>query len=227
MAFSLDVCYRQVNLTPSQATWIWYICVFRSTKVWGRRRTLIDWSGFRLTSNVKAFLRYSTEWPHCRWFAHRFCINENSYSSFTPDFSIICIFIFSSVLQQLVFNSVTNCLGPRKFLHSGKLFKAKSSKELYGFLFNDFLLLTQVRLTFLLVLIPMSCSAILNICDFSQVTKPLGSSGLDKVFSSKTHLQYRMYKTVSTQPLLHYRQGTCLYISVHLASRSQSSSTRC
>ncbi|XP_030012588.1 intersectin-1 isoform X2 [Sphaeramia orbicularis] len=72
--------------------------------------------------------------------------------------------------EQLVFNSVTNCLGPRKFLHSGKLFKAKSSKELYGFLFNDFLLLTQV-------------------------TKPLGSSGSDKVFSSKTHLQYRMYKT--------------------------------
>lgn len=62
-------------------------------------------------------------------------------------------------------------MGPRKFLHSGKLFKAKSSKELYGFLFNDFLLLTQV-------------------------TKPLGSSGSDKVFSSKTHLQYRMYKTV-------------------------------
>uniref|UniRef100_A0A7N6AZ97 Intersectin-1 n=1 Tax=Anabas testudineus TaxID=64144 RepID=A0A7N6AZ97_ANATE len=74
------------------------------------------------------------------------------------------------LLSQLVFNSVTNCLGPRKFLHSGKLFKAKSSKELYGFLFNDFLLLTQV-------------------------TKPLGSSGSDKVFSSKTHLQYRMYKT--------------------------------
>ncbi|KAM4599869.1 intersectin-1 isoform 3-T3 [Fundulus diaphanus] len=72
--------------------------------------------------------------------------------------------------EQLVFNSVTNCLGPRKFLHSGKLFKAKSSKELYGFLFNDFLLLTQV-------------------------TKPLGFSGSDKVFSSKTHLQYRMYKT--------------------------------
>lgn len=44
-----------------------------------------------------------------------------------------------------MFNSVTNCLGPRKFLHSGKLFKAKSSKELYGFLFNDFLLLTQVK----------------------------------------------------------------------------------
>uniref|UniRef100_A0A3Q3WIF9 Intersectin-1 n=1 Tax=Mola mola TaxID=94237 RepID=A0A3Q3WIF9_MOLML len=68
--------------------------------------------------------------------------------------------------EQLVFNSITNCLGPRKFLHSGKLFKAKSSKELYGFLFNDFLLLTQVR-----------------------------SSGSEKVFSSKTHLQYRMYKT--------------------------------
>uniref|UniRef100_A0A4W6BLU1 Intersectin-1 n=1 Tax=Lates calcarifer TaxID=8187 RepID=A0A4W6BLU1_LATCA len=32
-------------------------------------------------------------------------------------------------VPQLVFNSVTNCLGPRKFLHSGKLFKAKSSKD--------------------------------------------------------------------------------------------------
>lgn len=66
---------------------------------------------------------------------------------------------------------MTNCLGPRKFLHSGKLYKAKSNKELYGFLFNDFLLLTQV-------------------------TRPLGSSASDKVFSAKSHLQYRMYKTV-------------------------------
>ncbi|XP_071994805.1 intersectin-1 isoform X2 [Engystomops pustulosus] len=72
--------------------------------------------------------------------------------------------------EQLVFNSVTNCLGPRKFLHSGKLYKAKSNKELYGFLFNDFLLLTQV-------------------------IKPLGSSGNDKVFSPKSNLQYKMYKT--------------------------------
>ncbi|XP_035250130.1 intersectin-1-like isoform X3 [Anguilla anguilla] len=72
--------------------------------------------------------------------------------------------------EQLVFNSVTNCLGPRKFLHSGKLYKAKSNKELYGFLFNDFLLLTQI-------------------------IKPLGSSGSEKVFSPKSHLQYRMYKT--------------------------------
>ncbi|KAF5909210.1 intersectin-1 isoform X1, partial [Clarias magur] len=72
--------------------------------------------------------------------------------------------------EQLVFNSVTNCLGPRKFLHSGKLYKAKSNKELFGFLFNDFLLLTQI-------------------------TRPLGSSASDKVFSAKSHLQYRMYKT--------------------------------
>ncbi|XP_073087507.1 intersectin-1 isoform X7 [Manis javanica] len=72
--------------------------------------------------------------------------------------------------EQLVFNSVTNCLGPRKFLHSGKLYKAKSNKELYGFLFNDFLLLTQT-------------------------VKPLGSSGTDKVFSPKSNLQYKMYKT--------------------------------
>uniref|UniRef100_A0A669AZQ7 Intersectin 1 (SH3 domain protein) n=1 Tax=Oreochromis niloticus TaxID=8128 RepID=A0A669AZQ7_ORENI len=79
--------------------------------------------------------------------------------------------------EQLVFNSVTNCLGPRKFLHSGKLFKAKSSKELYGFLFNDFLLLTQF-----LALNP----------SFMLYTSECGS---DKVFSAKTHLQYRMYKT--------------------------------
>ncbi|XP_077336075.1 intersectin-1 isoform X3 [Lithobates pipiens] len=72
--------------------------------------------------------------------------------------------------EQLVFNSVTNCLGPRKFLHSGKLYKAKSNKELYSFLFNDFLLLTQI-------------------------IKPLGSSGTDKVFSPKSNLQYKMYKT--------------------------------
>ncbi|XP_032888315.1 intersectin-1 isoform X6 [Amblyraja radiata] len=72
--------------------------------------------------------------------------------------------------EQLVFNSVTNCLGPRKFLHSGKLYKAKSNKELFGFLFNDFLLLTQI-------------------------IKPLGSSGTDKVFSPKSNLQYKMYKT--------------------------------
>lgn len=82
-------------------------------------------------------------------------------------------FVFLS--QQLVFNSVTNCLGPRKFLHSGKLYKAKSNKELYGFLFNDFLLLTQT-------------------------VKPLGSSGTDKVFSPKSNLQYKMYKTVSLTP---------------------------
>nr|XP_006811485.1 PREDICTED: intersectin-2-like [Saccoglossus kowalevskii] len=44
--------------------------------------------------------------------------------------------------EELIFNSVTNCLGQRKFLFSGTLVKAKSNKELVGFLFNDFLLLT-------------------------------------------------------------------------------------
>lgn len=68
-------------------------------------------------------------------------------------------------------------MGPRKFLHSGKLYKAKSNKELYGFLFNDFLLLTQI-------------------------TKPLGSSGTDKVFSPKSNLQYKMYKTVRFMELV-------------------------
>uniref|UniRef100_UPI00358E5D18 intersectin-1 isoform X2 n=1 Tax=Myxine glutinosa TaxID=7769 RepID=UPI00358E5D18 len=72
--------------------------------------------------------------------------------------------------EQLVFNSVTNCLGPRKFLHSGKLYKAKSNKELFGFLFNDFLLLTQL-------------------------IRQLSSTAGDRLFSRKSTLQYKMYKT--------------------------------
>ena len=40
------------------------------------------------------------------------------------------------------FNSKTNCMGSRKFLLYGAMKKAKSGKELAGFLFNDFLLLT-------------------------------------------------------------------------------------
>eukprot|EP00093_Oithona_nana_P004551 04551.XXX_170897_168178_1 [CDS] Oithona nana genome sequencing. len=44
--------------------------------------------------------------------------------------------------EKLTFNSTTNLMGPRKFLHHGLLKKAKSSKELVAFLFNDFLLLT-------------------------------------------------------------------------------------
>ncbi|XP_072178842.1 intersectin-1-like [Diadema setosum] len=49
----------------------------------------------------------------------------------------------TGLAEELIFNSLTNCLGPRKYLHSGKLHKAKSNKELYVFLFNDFLLFTQ------------------------------------------------------------------------------------
>lgn len=43
---------------------------------------------------------------------------------------------------KLVFHSKTNSLGPRKFIHAGILFKAKSGRVLVGLLFNDFLLLT-------------------------------------------------------------------------------------
>uniref|UniRef100_A0A8D1TLN9 Intersectin 2 n=1 Tax=Sus scrofa TaxID=9823 RepID=A0A8D1TLN9_PIG len=73
--------------------------------------------------------------------------------------------------EQLVFNSLTNCLGPRKLLHSGKLYKTKSNKELHGFLFNDFLLLTYMVKQFAV------------------------SSGSEKLFSSKSNAQFRMYKT--------------------------------
>ncbi|MGH0147511.1 UNVERIFIED_CONTAM: hypothetical protein FKN15_045441 [Acipenser sinensis] len=72
--------------------------------------------------------------------------------------------------EQLTFHSLTNCLGPRKLLHSGKLYKTKSNKELYGFLFNDFLLLTYTNKQFTLF-------------------------GSDKLFSPKSNSQFKMYKT--------------------------------
>ncbi|XP_069092135.1 intersectin-2 isoform X1 [Pleurodeles waltl] len=72
--------------------------------------------------------------------------------------------------EQIIFNSLTNCLGPRKLLHSGKLYKSKSNKELYGLLFNDFLLLTYM-------------------------VKQFVSSGSEKLFSPKNTSQYKMYKT--------------------------------
>uniref|UniRef100_A0A3B3ZCJ7 Intersectin 2b n=1 Tax=Periophthalmus magnuspinnatus TaxID=409849 RepID=A0A3B3ZCJ7_9GOBI len=71
--------------------------------------------------------------------------------------------------EHLVFNSLTNCLGPRKLLHSGKVLKAKSSKELWAFLFNDFLLLTHSA-------------------------KQFTSSVPDKLFSNKNNTQLKMYK---------------------------------
>uniref|UniRef100_A0A668A8C6 Intersectin 2b n=1 Tax=Myripristis murdjan TaxID=586833 RepID=A0A668A8C6_9TELE len=73
------------------------------------------------------------------------------------------------VTENLVFNSLTNCLGPRKLLHSGKMYKAKSNKELWAFLFNDFLLLTHA-------------------------SKQFSSSGPDKLFSNKNNTQLKMYK---------------------------------
>ncbi|XP_062511538.1 intersectin-1-like [Corticium candelabrum] len=45
--------------------------------------------------------------------------------------------------EELVFNSSTNCMGTRKILYSGHLKKARSGRELFGVLFNDFLMLTQ------------------------------------------------------------------------------------
>uniref|UniRef100_A0A8C4F283 Intersectin 2a n=1 Tax=Dicentrarchus labrax TaxID=13489 RepID=A0A8C4F283_DICLA len=73
-------------------------------------------------------------------------------------------------IEHLVFNSLTNCLGPRKLLHSGRLYKTKSSRELWAFLFNDFLLLTHSA-------------------------KPFSSSGPDRLFSLKANIQLKMYKT--------------------------------
>ncbi|XP_066554665.1 intersectin-2 isoform X4 [Amia ocellicauda] len=74
------------------------------------------------------------------------------------------------VTEHLIFNSLTNCLGPRKLLYSGKVYKTKSNKELYGFLFSDFLLLTYM-------------------------VKQFASSGSDKLFNPKSNTQFKMYKT--------------------------------
>lgn len=80
------------------------------------------------------------------------------------------------LFQHLVFNSLTNCLGPRKLLHSGRLYKTKSSRELWSFLFSDFLLLTHSSKQF------------------------SSSSGSDKLFSLKSNVQLKMYKTVRQGP---------------------------
>eukprot|EP00105_Crassostrea_gigas_P039469 XP_019923617.1 PREDICTED: intersectin-1 isoform X3 [Crassostrea gigas] len=69
--------------------------------------------------------------------------------------------------ERLIFNSVTNCLGPRKLLYHGTMYKAKGHKELVGFLFNDFLLLAT----------------------------PLSSATSNSLFDAKTKAQYRMYKS--------------------------------
>ncbi|XP_068505367.1 intersectin-2a isoform X1 [Syngnathus scovelli] len=77
---------------------------------------------------------------------------------------------YDGVIENLVLNSLTNCLGPRKLLHSGRLHKSKSSRELWAFLFSDFLLLTQSA-------------------------KSLSSSGPDKLFGPKSSgVQLKMYK---------------------------------
>ncbi|KAL5009816.1 hypothetical protein ScPMuIL_012121 [Solemya velum] len=72
--------------------------------------------------------------------------------------------------ERIVFNSVTNCLGARKLLYSGILYKVKSNKELVCFLFNDFLL-------------------------FTTPIRAMGSSSTNFVFDRKGSVQCRMYKT--------------------------------
>ncbi|KAK3893529.1 hypothetical protein Pcinc_002655 [Petrolisthes cinctipes] len=50
--------------------------------------------------------------------------------------------ICEGLQERLVFNSLTNILGPRKLLHTGVLHKTKSKRELVAFLLSDILLLT-------------------------------------------------------------------------------------
>ncbi|ESO89239.1 hypothetical protein LOTGIDRAFT_106084, partial [Lottia gigantea] len=76
-----------------------------------------------------------------------------------------------NIPEKITFNSVTNSVGPRKLLHSSLLYKVKSNKELMGFLFNDFLLLTQP-------------------------SKSLGNNiSSHMLFSPKSTLHFKIYKT--------------------------------
>jgi hypothetical protein len=47
------------------------------------------------------------------------------------------------IQENLVFNSLTNFMGLRKILYTGKVIKLRGNKPLLGFLFNDFLLLAK------------------------------------------------------------------------------------
>lgn len=52
----------------------------------------------------------------------------------------------ASLSTELIqFNSNTNCLGQRRLIKAASLLKLRSGRELVAFLFNDFLLLTQVK----------------------------------------------------------------------------------
>ena len=72
-----------------------------------------------------------------------------------------------------------SCLHLASVSPISQMHKAKSNKELWAFLFNDFLLLTHT-------------------------SKQFTSSGPDKLFSNKNNIQLKMYKPVSpsadTQP---------------------------
>lgn len=67
------------------------------------------------------------------------CVSQES--SRTKDINNLS----SSDNELIIFDSKTNCLGERKFIKSGSFVKFKSGKELVLFLFNDLLLLTQVK----------------------------------------------------------------------------------
>ncbi|RZC40579.1 RhoGEF and/or C2 domain containing protein [Asbolus verrucosus] len=89
---------------------------------------------------------------------------------------------------NIVFNSETNRLGPRKLLHFGVLTKVKSGKELIAFLFNDFFLLIQ----------------------------PSKSLGTQFTFQRNNNISYKIYKqpmliqdlAISRESTDHVEQGT-------------------
>lgn len=74
---------------------------------------------------------------------------------------------------------------------SFQIYKVKSNKELWAFLFNDFLLLTHAA-------------------------KQFTSSGPDKLFSNKNNVQLKIYK-----PVIHRHTHTCLGVKCKMFSRGE------
>lgn len=70
-------------------------------------------------------------------------------------------------------------------LVSCQIYKVKSNKELWAFLFNDFLLLTHAA-------------------------KQFTSSGPDKLFSSRNNVQLKMYKPVRHTQVIEIKYSLCL-----------------
>lgn len=73
-------------------------------------------------------------------------VSRRLSGSFSSDSTSNTSIVRQANQEVIIFNSRTNCLGPRRLIKASSLIKMKASgRELVGFLFNDLLLLTQIK----------------------------------------------------------------------------------